>query len=397
MNNKKTIIITSAITAVAVFLLATIFYMSPFGSLLIGNMTDSPVRKNYGKLLRIESLVENEYMGSYNKEALMDNAVHTYVASLRDPYSVYYNKNEFKDITAELDGEYRGIGVVVSSTNNEILIKRVNPSSPAEKAGILPGDVILSVNGTAYDGSNLSGAVNAIKETRVGESVSLGIRRGGEIIDIDIKIEKVKEVLIYHRVLENNIGYISISTFGSSVAEDFPKALEELKKQGIKALVLDLRGNPGGTLDSAVAVADILLPEGNIVTIKDKKGNEQVYTSDKEEFDLPMCVLINGQSASASEVVSGALKDYGKAVIIGEKSFGKGVVQSVMSLGDGTGVSLTIAKYYTPSGECIHGIGIYPDKEVSLGEDVLIVPGEENPNDTQLAAAVDELNLQLKK
>lgn len=394
--NKKTIVITSIITAIAVFVLTTLFYLSPLGVVFVGRLSDSSVSKFYGKLIKIEKIIEDEYMGSYNSDRMMSYAVQSYVEALRDPYSAYYSPSAYKDITAELDGEYRGIGVVVETRNGEIIIKSVNSSSPAEKAGILKDDVLLSVNGTDYPAEKLAEAVNVIKGTKVGDTVSLGIRRGEEILTIDIKIEKVKEILVTHRVIDGNVGYIRLSSFGTNVGPEFAGTLKELEKENIKALIIDLRSNPGGTLDSATAIADLLLPKGDIVTIKDKKGNEEVYTSDKEEVNLPMCVLLNEQSASASEVLAGALKDYNKAILVGKKSFGKGVVQSVMDLGDGSGLSLTIAKYYTPSGECIHKIGIEPDIEVDLPEDADFMIGEEDKNDTQLAAALEAIKKQIK-
>ncbi|MBR3932566.1 MAG: S41 family peptidase [Clostridia bacterium] len=394
--NKKTIVITSIITAIAVFVLTTLFYLSPLGVVFVGRLSDSSVSKFYGKLIKIEKIIEDEYMGSYNSDRMMSYAVQSYVEALRDPYSAYYSPSAYKDITAELDGEYRGIGVVVGTRNGEIIVKSVNSSSPAEKAGILKDDVLLSVNGTDYPAEKLAEAVNVIKGTKVGNTVSLGIRRGEEILTIDIKIEKVKEILVTHRVIDGNVGYIRLSSFGTNVGPEFAGTLKELEKENIKALIIDLRSNPGGTLDSATAIADLLLPKGDIVTIKDKKGNEEVYTSDKKELNLPMCVLINEQSASASEVLAGALKDYNKAILVGKKSFGKGVVQSVMDLGDGSGLSLTIAKYYTPSGECIHGVGIEPDIEVDLPEDADFMIGEEDKNDTQLAAALEAIKKQIK-
>ena len=396
MNNKKVIIITSIVTAVAVFTLSALFFLSPLGIVLVGRLSDSAVGQSYGKLIKIEKIINSNFMGSYNPGSLMDSAVHSYVASLRDPYSFYYDRSEFKDLTSTLDGEYRGIGVVVFSKNNKIVVKSVNPSSPAEKAGIIAGDIIIAINSVNYSGEELASAVNAIKDTKVGKTVSLDILRGEETKKIDIKIEKVKEILVTSRMLDGNLGYVDLSSFGTNVTEDFLNAVDSLKNSGAKGFVIDLRSNPGGSLDSAVGIADIFLPEGNIVTIRDKKGDEEIYTSDKAALNMPVCVLINEHSASASEVVAGALKDYKLATLVGKKTFGKGVVQSVMDLGDGSGLSLTIAKYYTPSGECIHGVGIEPDIEVDLPEGVEFIPGEELYNDTQLQAAVEELKSKIK-
>lgn len=391
MNNKKLIIITSIITAIAVFTISALFFISPMGLVFVGRLSDSSVSRNYGKFMKIEKMINNDYMGSYSPSTLMNVAMHSYVASLGDPYSSYYDKSEFADVTSELDGEYRGIGVVVVKKDNEIVIQSVNPSSPAENAGLIEGDVIIAVNSVKYTGKDLAEAVNVIKGTKVGKTVSLDIRRGEDIKKVDIKIEQVKEILVTSRMLEGNFGYVSLSSFGTNVTKDFQNAINSLKDNGAKGFVIDLRSNPGGSLDSAVGIADIFLPKGNIVTVRDKKDNEEIYTSDKSALNMPVCVLINEHSASASEVLSGALKDYNLATLVGKKTFGKGVVQSVMDLGDGSGMSLTIAKYYTPSGECIHGVGIYPDIEVDLPEGTEYIPGEELNNDTQLQAAIEEL------
>ncbi len=389
--NKKVIVVTSVITAVISVILTSVFYFSSAGMHLVGMNVTSPVASNYGKLLKIEKYINKNYMGSYNSDSLMDVAIHAYVDSLKDPYSGYFNKKEFESLNQQLDGEYRGIGVSVANKDQRILITEVKPESPAEKAGIQKGDVILKVDGTSYSGAQLSDAVNTIKGTALGESVLITVDRGGRIIDITVKIEKVIQELVKSKMLQDGIGYIYISTFGTSVAKDFSEALDSLKKQNLKGLVIDLRNNPGGTLDSAVEIADVLLPECTVVTVKDRHGNEDTYSSDKSELGIPLCVVINENSASASEVLSGALSDQGKAVLVGKKTFGKGVVQSVVDLGDGTGLSLTIAKYYTPSGVCINGIGISPDIEVDPIEGIAINPGEENENDVQLKTAVDIL------
>jgi len=274
--NKKIIIITSSITAVVVILITSLIFMSPIGVRLVGCLSDSPITREYGKLLKIDRIIDEQYMGNHNSKHLMNMAMHAYVAALNDPYSAYYSQTEYAALNDELGGSYRGIGVVVKMVNDEIIIKEVNPGSPAEKAGLCPGDVLLAVNGKAYVGSQLSEAVNAIKSTKIGETVVLTLRRSGEIMDVNIKIEQVKQVLVSSEVLEGSIGYIKLSSFGKNVAKEFETELKKLKESGIKGLVIDLRDNPGGTLDSAVSIADILLPEGTIVTIKDKSG-EYVY------------------------------------------------------------------------------------------------------------------------
>ena len=234
-------------------------------------------------------------------------------------------------------------------------------------------------------------------EVKNGESIVLTILRGSEVLDINVVVEKIEADYVNGKMLDDKTGYIKIDTFGLNIDKDFSKEIETLKSKGMKGLILDLRSNPGGALDSAVAVSDMLIGEGEIVTIKDKSGKEDVYTSDKNELGMSICVLINEESASASEVVSAALRDHKKAVLIGQKTYGKGVVQSVYDLKDGTGLRLTTAKYFTPSGECIDGIGIMPDIEVKLPEGIKYSDDELSiENDTQLQVAISEIKKMIK-
>ncbi|MBO7288578.1 MAG: S41 family peptidase [Clostridia bacterium] len=389
---KKPILITAVITALCVFLLTTYLYTTPAGTLVFSHLSDTVTGKNYAKFAQLEYLIENEYMGSYTDHVLMDNALHMYVASLNDPYSTFFNKSEYEEFSSGLEGDYRGIGVTVKNENGRILITNVQNNSPAQKGGILPGDILVKVNGTEYNGGQMSSAVSAIKKHSVGQSLTITVERDGILKDFTIVIEDIKLELVSSKILENFIGYVRIQSFGNEVAALFKKNVEEMKEKGIKGLIIDLRSNPGGALTTAVEIGDYLIGEGELLTVRDKDGKEKVYKSKKGELELPMCVLINENSASASELVAGALRDYNKATLIGKKTYGKGVVQSVFDLGDETALRLTIAKYYTPSGECIHGKGISPDVEVGLPEGVSISQNDkEIENDTQLDAAIEEM------
>ncbi|MBO5743669.1 MAG: S41 family peptidase [Clostridia bacterium] len=389
---KKPILITAVITALCVFLLTTYLYTTPAGTLVFSHLSDTVTGKNYAKFAQLEYLIENEYMGSYTDHVLMDNALHMYVASLNDPYSTFFNKSEYEEFSSGLEGDYRGIGVTVKNENGRILITNVQNNSPAQKGGILPGDILVKVNGTEYNGGQMSSAVSAIKKHSVGQSLTVTVERDGILKDFTIVIEDIKLELVSSKILENFIGYVRIQSFGNEVASLFKKNVEEMKEKGIKGLIIDLRSNPGGALTTAVEIGDYLIGEGELLTVRDKDGKEKVYKSKKGELELPMCVLINENSASASELVAGALRDYNKATLIGKKTYGKGVVQSVFDLGDETALRLTIAKYYTPSGECIHGKGISPDIEVDLPEGVSISQNDkEIKNDTQLDAAIEEM------
>ncbi len=395
MKNKSTLftIITTSLISVV---LTGMFFFSSLGVHLVGSVSKSPISADYGKMMKIEKYIENSYMGEYDTKKLTDGAIDGYVDSLGDSYSGYFNQKEFKDLSQKLDGEYQGIGITVGQTDGRILVKEVNAKSPAEKAGLKAGDIILKVNGVEYNAGSLSSAINAIKSTKIGDSVLLTIERDGKSLEVNIVVQKIHQELIKSYMLSNSVGYIYISSFGKSVSQEFSKALENCRNAGMKGLVIDLRNNPGGTLDSAVEIADMLLPEGEIVSIKDKHGREEVYKSDSKCLDVPISVIVNESSASASEVLSGALRDNKWATLVGKKTFGKGVVQSVIDLGDGSGLSLTVAKYYTPSGVCIHGIGISPDMDVPLAEGISLELGEFNQADTQLMAAVSALRSQMK-
>ncbi|MBR5507218.1 MAG: S41 family peptidase, partial [Clostridia bacterium] len=254
-------------------------------------------------------------------------------------------------------------------------------------------DIILSINGKNYDKDTYSEALNTIKSTKEGESVLLKIKRGEEILEKEIEIARVSRGYVEEKILDGNIGYIRIKTFGTDITEDFKKAIENIKEKKAETLIIDLRSNPGGSLDTVVTTTDLLIGEGIITTVKDKDGKELKYESDKEETDIPMCVLINSESASASEIMAGALKHYKKATLVGEKTFGKGVVQAIYEFGDGSAMKLTIAKYFTPSGECIDGVGVEPDVEILMPDGEVIA--EEKfltDEDVQFKKAVEVLS-----
>lgn len=389
---KKSIILTVIITALCSFLLTSVFYTTPTGNLVFSHISDTVTGSNYAKFSQLEYLIEKNYMGSYTDHVLMDNALHMYVASLNDPYSAFFNKSEYEDFSSGLEGDYKGIGITVSNKEGKIIVTNVQNNSPARKAGIKKGDILAKVNGTEYSGAQMSDAVLAIKKSSLGSKVVVTVEREGKLTDLTVVIEEIKMELVSSRFISDNIGYVRIQSFGKNVAKDFEKQIEDMKSKGMIGLIIDLRSNPGGALTTAVEIGDYLLGEGKILTIRDKAGNEKEYKSKKGELELPICLLINENSASASELIAGALRDHKKAVLVGKKTFGKGVVQSVFDLGDETGLRLTTAKYYTPSGECIHGTGVYPDVEVSLPEGTVFSQNDTQiENDTQLDAAINEM------
>ena len=391
MINKKHIIITAVITF---FVTAALMVFAIGGGLLflLPQFADSGAQK----LQRIEALIDGYYIYDYDKEKMMDNALYAYTAEVGDPYTQYINKEEFKEMMQSVEGDYVGIGIEVTITDDNLMtVIAPFDDSPAARAGILPGDKIVKVDGVSVGASNYNEAISMIKGdgASTGKRINLTIKRGEEYKDITVEREKVVIITAKERMLEDGVGYIRISNFGDHTASEFAKCLDNLKAYGVKGIVIDLRNNPGGTLDSVVKVADYLLPEANIITIKDKQGNEKKYDSDADYNDLPICVLINKYSASAAEALAGAIADNGRGILIGEKSFGKGVVQSIFEMGDGTAFKLTTARYYTPGGTCIDKVGITPQIEVSLDEEMSKKAVTQIPydRDYQLQKAVEEL------
>lgn len=391
MINKKHIIITAVITF---FVTVALMVFAIGGGLLflLPQFADSGAQK----LQRIEALIDGYYIYDYDKEKMMDNALYAYTAEVGDPYTQYINKEEFKEMMQSVEGDYVGIGIEVTITDDDLMtVIAPFDDSPAARAGILPGDKIVKVDGVSVGASNYNEAISMIKGDGIstGKRINLTIKRGEEYKDITVEREKVVIITAKERMLEDGVGYIRISNFGDHTASEFAKCLDNLKAYGVKGIVIDLRNNPGGTLDSVVKVADYLLPEANIITIKDKQGNEKKYDSDADYNDLPICVLINKYSASAAEALAGAIADNGRGILIGEKSFGKGVVQSIFEMGDGTAFKLTTARYYTPGGTCIDKVGITPQIEVSLDEDMSQTAVTQIPynRDYQLQRAVEEL------
>lgn len=392
--NKKTIIITAAITSILVFLLTTAFYLTPLGKLLFFEVSGRLAGMDYAKLYRVERIIDDNYIGDYSKQYLTDNAIEAYVASVGDPYTSYFNKENFAKVQESLSNDYKGIGITVVADNGLILVTDVAKGSPAEKGGVLKGDYLVAVKGVRYTDAELDKAVSVIKSTPEGKKVKITVQRNGSEHELDITVRKVDIENIHYYVMDDGIGYIRIDTFAYDLSGTFFDALKDMESQGIKALLIDVRDNPGGVLDEVVKMTDLLLPECTITSVKDKNGNEDIYYSDEYELEVPMAILVNESSASASEIMAGALKDNGKGVLVGKKTFGKGVVQGMYELGDGSAVRVTIAQYFTPSGVCINGTGIEPDYDVELPE----VLDESMPygGDTQLAKAVEVLKKDIK-
>lgn len=347
------------------------------------------------KLEEIQALMETYYLEEIDTEQVEDYLYKGAVAGLGDIYAAYYTEEEYQSLIDSTNGSYYGIGVEISQNMSTgiITISRIFEGSPAEEAGLLPGDVIYKIAGQEVTGEDLNKVVSLIKGEEY-TTVSVEVARDGQSGYLEFEVERrtIEVPTVESEMLEDNIGYIAITSFDDVTTEQFMTALDTLESQGMEALIVDLRNNGGGLVSSVCAILDRLLPEGLIVYTEDKYGNREEEFSDAENyFDKPMAVLVNGNSASASEIFAGAIKDYGIGTLVGTTTYGKGIVQKIYPLSDGTAVKLTVSKYYTPNGNNIHGTGIEPDVTVELDEDLMYeveVPKEE---DNQLQAAIEAL------
>ena len=341
------------------------------------------------KLQTLQTLIENRFLFETDTKKIEDGIYSGMIAGLDDPYSQYYNEESYKEMTEDNAGVYTGVGALLQEdrVNNTITVIRVFEGSPAEEAGMKAGDVIYKVEDIYAAEMDMDQLVSSHIRGAEGTVVHITVIRDGEEVLLTITRRSIDTPTVENKMLENNIGYISVSQFAMNTSEQFINALEKLKADGAKSLIIDLRDNPGGVLDAAVAMADYILPDGGLITYTaDKTGiGAKYYAQDEHEEDLPIVLLVNENSASASEVFTGALKDYGRVTIIGKQTFGKGIVQSFIPLGDDTAVKLTVEHYYTPEGFDLHGEGIAPNKEVELNEKCEAYGDE---NDNQLAEAV---------
>lgn len=360
MISKKRALIYSIILVIVTIICTSMFQIT-LGNKVIISKNLYELYSKYDKLLGLENVIESEYYQKVSEEDLIDGALKGLFEGLNDPYSQYYTSDEFQTLKEQTSGSFVGIGVYigVNSENDKITIISPIEGSPAQKSGIKSGDVVVKVNGKSIESKTVDEVIKQIKG-KENTTVNLTVERDGKEIDFDITRKTIVTKSVSSEVKEDNIGYLRITSFDENTYKEFKENLSNLKEKEIKGLVIDLRDNPGGLLDVCVDIADDLIGEGTIVYTKDNSGKKEYYKSDKNELDMPMAVLINGGSASASEILTAALVDNNKAVAIGETSFGKGLVQSVKGLKDGTGYKLTTAQYFTPNDNYINGKGITP-------------------------------------
>ena len=361
--------------------------------------SDILTNKTVKKIDELMSYIDLYYNDDYDEEDIRNAIYAGTLEGLGDPYSVYYTADEYKDMQINTSGNYYGIGAALSqdAKTKEVTISKVYEGTPAEEAGLKDGDQIIKVNDTESTSKELSALVQEIRGEE-GTTVHLQVYRASnnKTFEIDVERKNVELPSITSKMLDGGIGYIQISEFQSKTDEQFKSALADLKKQRMKSLIVDVRSNPGGLINAASNILDQILPEGTVVYTEDKYGKREDYTSDSNCLDCPIAVLVNENSASASEIFAGAIKDYNYGTLIGTKTFGKGIVQTVFPLEDGDAVKITTAKYYTPKGNYIHGVGIEPDIELTYKYSGPEDEAYDMKYDNQVQKAIEVLNGEMK-
>ena len=387
------------IVAIAVFLtfmvtsisLYTYFLNNPIS---ITSKSSSSSKDIAGTLQKYKEIIDKYYLGEVDEEKLKEGAIKGYIEGLGDPYTEYISADEMEDYLSDTMGNFVGIGIYMVKNTEKGKIQVLAPikGSPAEKAGIQAGDLILTVDGVDYSADEMTIASNKIKGEE-GTTVTIEVLRGTETKKYELKREKVKVNQVEGKVLSNNIGYINFTSFDETTADDFKAKFEELNKQGIKSLIIDLRNNGGGIVDQALQIADYVADKDSVLLYEVDKNNKETVKKAKTDpiINMPIIILTNENTASASEILAGALKDLGKAKTVGTTTYGKGVIQQILKLSDVSGLKVTIEEYQTPNRSKIHKIGIAPDEEVKLPDSVTNVLNVTESEDTQLQKAIEML------
>ena len=382
--------------------IAVVFILIILSNIIESELTESgKISDNVGtsaltgssKSSIIKQYIDKYFMEDVDNDILTEGMYKGMLESLNDPYSVYYTKDEVESLKQSSEGEYVGLGISVTQNNETkvITVTKVYDDSPAKDAGIESGDTIYSINDNVLTDETLDELLVDIKGEE-GKEVKMQLKRGKETIDADMKLREVLIDVVSYEMLEDNIGYIIIDQFTGTSTEQVEEAINDLKSQGMERIIVDLRDNPGGQLECIQAILNYFLPKDKLLLYSETKDGEQerYYTeNDGLITDMPLCVLVNENSASASEVFAGVVKCYDRGKLVGTKTFGKGIMQSTFGLSDGTAIKLTIGKYYLPDDSNIHGIGIEPDYEVKLPEDVTNVWALKHPDDPQLTKAIE--------
>lgn len=377
----------------AAFVLLAVIY---FGGQFLAQMNIAlPFgMSNMAKICQIEEMLDTYYVEDYDKELAEELMYTGLVAGVGDPYTYYLSADSLAEQVEKNSGHFVGIGVeIYAGDDGYIVVSSVTPGGPAEAAGILAEDKITEVDGESIIGKTAAD-VSALVKGEEGTDVTLTIFREstGEVLEKTVTRQDIQVQTVSWRMMDDNIGYISITNFRENTHNQFKEALDTLEAEGMEKLVLDLRNNTGGLVKSAHEIGEELLPEGIMVYTMDKEGNREDTLCDDVYNDVPMVVLVNGNSASAAEILAGAIQDTGRGELIGTTTFGKGLVQRLFTLPDGSGLNVTIQKYYTPNGTSIHGVGITPDYEVELPEEYAQQTNIPAEADTQLQKAVEVLS-----
>ena len=404
MKNKKWYVVVIVVILLLLVTNATTFIVANGMSIALGDKIivkteDAATTEYINKLLYLKDEIQASYYKDVEDQSLLDGAIKGMFEAVGDPYTAYYDADQFQAYMEQVQGSYVGIGVVVGlNEDNKVTVVSAIEGSPGKKAGLLSGDLILKVNGDDVTGLNLEQVVSKIKGD-AGSSVVLEIEREGsvELIEKEITREEIVLNSVDSMLLEDNIGYITITQFETNTAKEFKEHLDKLQSANIKGLILDVRDNPGGMMDTVVQIVDQLIGESVIVYTEDKAGKKETMSSEeKSKIDLPMVVLINEGSASASEIFAGALQDTGAATIVGATSFGKGIVQRMSDLNDGTGYKITVSEYFTPNGRNIHGKGIEPDVPVEMSQKARYEADFDLKDDVQLNKAIEIMREKIK-
>jgi carboxyl-terminal processing protease len=404
MVSKRKYILTVVVVAfVAVFLTLTLgnVFLVEIGQKVFLSKDEylqmREMYEKYAKQEKVMQIAQRDFLYEADEEMMLKGALQGTLKALGDPYTQFMTKEEFDALMQDTEGSYEGIGVyITASDDNKIIIVSPIEDTPAEKAGLKTGDKIIRINGIEYTADQINAAVNVMKGAP-GTSVTLTIQRvlpdgSQNVSDVVVNREKIRINTVKSSILADDIGYIRITTFDMQTASDFKAAYKTLKNKGMKGLVIDLRFNPGGMINSTVEITDVFMGEGIVTYTKTKSGEIEYFKSDAKSEDIPIVILINEGSASASEIMAGAMKDTKRAVLVGNKTFGKGIVQKVQRFGnEGEGIKMTVSEYFTPAGINIHGVGIEPDIEIQLPEDTEGYGYEFYETDTQLQKAVEIL------
>ena len=380
------VFITFMITSISLY---TYFTKNPISISAKSNNKDIS-----NKLDKYREIIDKYYLGEVDESKLEEGAIKGYIEGLDDPYTEYISKEDMDTYLDDTMGNFVGIGIymIKNTKYDKIQVLSTIKGSPAEKAGIQAGDLIISVDGIEYKADDMTAVSNKIKGEE-GTKVTVELLRGSENVKYELTRSKVKVNQVEGKVISDDIGYIKFTSFDETTAEDFKKQYQELAKKNIKSLIIDLRNNGGGIVDQALEIADYIADKDSVLLYEVDKNNKETVRKAKTDpiINMPIIILTNENTASASEILAGALKDLGKAKTVGTTTYGKGVIQQILKLNDGSGLKITIEEYQTPNKNKINKVGIEPDEKVELPDSVESILSIKESEDTQLQKAIDML------